>query len=218
MLKVDDIHHRYSTSKGTVEALDGVSLEVGKGELVLVCGPSGCGKSTLLLSAGAMMKPTSGTVLFDEIDLYKLDITDRTSFRRDRSGFVFQLFHLLPYLDALDNVLVGTTSCSEDEQRARDLLETIGLGQRIHHRPEEMSIGERQRTALARALVNSPALLLADEPTGNLDPESAEGVRHAMVDYQSKGGTLVVVSHNRTEFAMADRIIQMRSGKIESTE
>lgn len=218
MLTVDDIRHRYSTSKGTVEALDGVSLEVGQGELVLVCGPSGCGKSTLLLSAGAMLKPTSGRVLFDEIDLYKMDIGERTSFRRERIGFVFQLFHLLPYLDALDNVLVATPSSSEDEKRARELLETIGLKERLHHRPEQMSIGERQRTALARALVNSPALLLADEPTGNLDPESAEGVRNAMIDYRSRGGTLVVVSHNSTEFAMADRIIQMRSGKIESTE
>ena len=218
MLSLDDIRHLYSTSEGTVTALDGVSLDVTAGEMVLICGPSGCGKSTLLLSAGAMLKPTSGRVLLGDTDLYQIDVSERASLRGEKIGFVFQLFHLLPYLDALDNVLVATGSSGEDEQRARELLGAFGLGERIHHRPAQMSIGERQRTALARALVNSPALLLADEPTGNLDPESAEGVRNAMIDYRSRGGTLVVVSHNSTEFAMADRKIQMRSGKIESTE
>jgi len=214
VLNLADVRHIYHPPAGEVAALDGVSLSVSRGEMVLVRGPSGCGKSTLLMTIGAMLRPTAGTVRFEDTDLYQLEPHQRAAHRSINIGFVFQLFHLVPYLDAINNVLVGAASTSEDEPRARQLLGDFGLTERIHHRPAEMSIGERQRTALARALVHKPALLLADEPTGNLDPENAELVCNALVDFRSEGGTLIVVSHDGDEFAMADRTIEMRSGRI----
>ena len=213
MLKFESVSKTYQTAEGTVNALDHLDLTIDAGDFAVVKGPSGCGKSTLLLHAGGMLRPTSGTVAVNGQDLYALDTRARGAFRKANIGFVFQMFHLLPYLTVRENALL---SAPGQAAAADALLERLGLADRRHHRPGALSAGEKQRTAIARALLPEPALVLADEPTGNLDPDNAALVMQYLADYQTAGGTVVVVTHGADADQFATRKIQLRAGVLES--
>jgi putative ABC transport system ATP-binding protein len=214
MIEIENVWKTYPTAKGDLHALRGVSLQARGGELVAVNGPSGAGKTTLLLVAGGMLRPTSGEVRVAGRELYSLSHAERAAFRGEKIGFVFQMFHLVPYLDVLDNVLLAASQGSSARERARGLLESLGISHRAAHRPAELSAGERQRAAVARALVNRPSVILADEPTGNLDPESAALVLQALGDYRREGGTVIIVSHGASAAAHADRTLHVDAGRF----
>jgi ABC-type lipoprotein export system ATPase subunit len=201
---------------GQVAALDGVSLSLAAGEFVAVRGPSGCGKTTLLLAAGALLAGDEGQVLIDGQDPYRLGSDQRARFRAGKLGFVFQQFHLVPYLTVLENVLSPCLAlpAEDGERRAMQLIEHFGLTERIHHTPGELSTGERQRTALARALLNRPRLLLADEPTGNLDADSARAVLDYLAEFARDGGAVLLVTHDDRAAAYAPRTVRMEKGRI----
>ena len=217
VLSVSNLKKSYSTGDGEVRALDGVSLEVGKGELVTVHGPSGCGKTTLLLICGGLLYPDRGWVIVGGTDLYQLS-SDEMAERRARTiGFVFQQFYLVPYLNVLENVLVatlGVPTSNNPKTRAERLVDRFGLTGRAHHKPAELSTGERQRVAMARALVNEPVLLLADEPTGNLDDENSETVLRHLARFADEGGSVLLVSHDRRISVHAHRSCHMRAGRF----
>jgi putative ABC transport system ATP-binding protein len=214
-----DLRKTYRGGDGGVSALDGVSCALDPGDFCVVCGPSGCGKTTLLLTLGGLLAPDSGTVRIGDIDLYKLAPDDRSRMRAHTIGFVFQQFHLIPYLSVLENVLAPSIALRRDdvEDRARDLIARFNLRGRIDHLPSELSTGERQRTALARALVNNPALILADEPTGNLDPDNGEEVLAALDDFSHAGGTVLMVTHNPEAAARAQWMLTMNDGGISAS-
>jgi ABC-type lipoprotein export system ATPase subunit len=217
MIALEDVRKVYRTKRGEVPALDGVSFSVETGEFLTVRGPSGSGKSTLLLAVGGMVRPTEGTVTVDGKDVYALSAPERAAFRAGNIGFVFQMFHLVPYLTVLENVLLPTVvgDGSAGEPEALALLERFRMTDRAHHKPAELSTGERQRAALARALLRRPGLLLADEPTGNLDPENAAEVMGYLTEYHHDGGTVVVVTHEQAAADHAHRTVTIRGGKIE---
>ncbi|MGK0184856.1 MAG: ABC-type lipoprotein export system ATPase subunit [Verrucomicrobiales bacterium] len=212
MIAVEDLTKSYRTKGGgSLDVINGLNLEVGSGEFVVIRGPSGCGKTTLLLALGGMLRPSSGKILIGGTDVYALDSRARAAFRASSIGFVFQMFHLIPYLDVLENVLLGISnqSVSGDRQRAEQLIDRLGMSPRRFHRPSELSAGERQRVAIARALINQPKLILADEPTGNLDPDNADEVVGYLADYKADGGTVIMVTHGSNADQTADRIIQL---------
>ena len=199
MLSVRDLSKRYESGAGTLTILDGVSLELARGDAVCVLGPSGSGKSTLLFILGALEPPTSGQVTLGGQDPFALSEAKRAAFRNRNVGFVFQDHCLLPQCSVLENVLLPAVvaPAGDHAARARALLEQVGLADRLHHRPGELSGGERQRTALARALVLSPTLLLCDEPTGNLDRKAADRVASMLLDLHAAQQTvLVLVTHS----------------------
>lgn len=212
MLELTDITKRY----GAVTAVDRATLRVLSGEFVTVRGPSGCGKTTLLMIAGAMLSPTDGTVTMGDDDMYAMNTAARAALRATRVGFVFQMIHLVPYLTVIENVMLAAQTPAATRDRAKNLLKDLGLGERIMHKPHALSAGERQRAAVARALLNEPTIVLADEPTGNLDPESAASVFEALRRYRDSGGTVIAVTHGPSADGYADRTIHMRSGQIES--
>jgi len=216
MIQLDNVSKVYPTARGPVHAVREVSLGVEKGEFVAVRGPSGCGKSTLLLLVGGLTLPTSGRVRVAGKELAVKTPAYRAAFRAERIGFVFQMFHLLPYLNVVQNVVAAALPGRHAEARARatELLEKFHLGHRLTHRPAELSAGERQRVAIARALVNRPDLLLADEPTGNLDPDSATGVLDLLRAFNEDGGTVLLVTHQQQAAAYAARSIELREGRI----
>jgi len=216
MLTLQDLSKVYRTRAGEVKALDNVSLQIGKGEFVAVCGPSGSGKTTLLMMIAAMLRPSRGTVRFEDRDIYELAGPARAWFRAQNIGFVFQMFHLVPYLNVLENTLLaaGTVKRNGQKARAEELLQRLGLQQRLGHRPSELSAGEKQRTAIARALLNQPKLILADEPTGNLDAENAQGVLRHLQDFQQSGGTVIVATHGHAAREFATRTINLREGRL----
>ncbi|MEA3401966.1 MAG: ABC transporter ATP-binding protein [Armatimonadota bacterium] len=215
MIELEQVSKVYRSPDGEVRALDGVSMSVEGGDFVAVQGPSGCGKSTLLLTVGGMIRPTSGRVLIDGRDLYAMSAGERARLRARRIGFVFQLFHLIPYLTALDNVLVPSTAgAAVDAAGARELLERLQLGERLRHRPSELSTGERQRVALARALITEPEIILADEPTGNLDPENSAAVMSYLAEFHERGGTVLVVSHEELAAQYARRTVYLERGRV----
>ncbi len=216
LLRADNLTKRYAD--GDVQALRGVSLAIGPGESVAITGPSGCGKTTLLHLLGGLDRPSTGEVYFEGLPLGSLDLD---GFRARRLGFVFQSFHLLPTLSALENVQVpmfeGPWPRSERADRAASLLDQVGLAHRRRHRPGRLSVGERQRVAIARALANGPNLILADEPTGNLDSRAQGDVLALLARLrQDLGLTLVVVTHSREVAAAADREIQLKDGQLAS--
>jgi len=216
MITLENVHKVYHRASEQVRALDGVTLSVGRGEFVALRGPSGCGKSTLLLTVGGMVRPTQGRALVDGRDLYALSLRERAGLRAERIGFVFQMFHLVPYLTALENVLVPRLAgMSADREAAADLLERLQLGPRLYHLPSELSTGERQRVALVRALLKRPALVLADEPIGNLDPESGAQVMGYLAEFHRAGGTVLVVSHDPLAEQHADRTVHMVRGRLQ---
>ena len=211
MIEVQDLSHRYRGAN-EVTALSGVSLRVQTGELVVIRGPSGSGKSTLLMVLGGLLRPSAGEVHVAGEPLTRLDSRARDAFRRDHVGFVFQLFHLVPYLTAIQNTLLGPGPRRRDA--ASDLMISLGLGDRLNHRPGELSVGECQRTALARALLPRPDLVLADEPTGTLDAQSADEVCRILADYRKGGGTVVVVTHGEVASRYADRVLHLEGGVL----
>jgi len=204
---------------GGVTALDLVSLTVRRGELLAIVGPSGSGKSTLLNVMGTLDRPTSGTVSFEGQDLFQLPEAAQAEFRNKRIGFVFQFHHLLPEFTALENAcmpaLIQRRQPDEVRAEATTLLNEVGLGARLHHKPGELSGGEQQRVAVARALLQKPDLVLADEPTGNLDTHTGEALFSLMRELnKARGTTFVIVTHNDKLSSQADRIVHMQDGQI----
>jgi putative ABC transport system ATP-binding protein len=218
MVRLDNVSKLYRTPQGDVRSLDAVSLQVNAGEFVVIRGPSGCGKTTLLLTIGAMLRPTSGQVTIQNSNLYELSARARASFRARSIGFVFQMFHLVPYLTVRENVLLsdwGSASTTQ-QSRADQLIGELGLSARAHHIPAKLSTGERQRAAIARALLHQPRVILADEPTGNLDPDNAGEVFRHLKAFHRNGGTLIVVTHGSVENLGADRIVNLKAGKVDN--
>ncbi len=218
MVRLEKASKVYRTKHGDVKALDEVNLQFEEGEFAVVRGPSGSGKTTLLLSLGGMLRPTKGQVFINNSDIYTLSERERSAFRAENIGFVFQLFHLVPYLNVIDNVLLpaGVGGSRYSQEDAKNLLDRLHLTERIYHKPAELSAGEKQRTAVARALLKRPRLILADEPTGNLDPENAEEIIRYLAEYHSKGGTVIVVTHGKAADQYASRIVHLRKGHIDS--
>lgn len=216
---LEAVRKEYQRRGTTVAALDGVDLTIGTGEFVAVVGPSGCGKSTLLQILGGLLAPTQGTVRFAGDDLYhQRTVDDRARVRRSHMGFVFQTFNLVPYLSALENVQLpmAITGKPEDQQlsQAKALLERVGLGDRLEHRPGELSIGQQQRVALARTLANDPRVILADEPTGNLDPDTGGAILDMLTAIQGEGRTVVMVTHDPKAAERAGRILRLDRGRL----
>ena len=219
MIELQAVRRSYRTNGAAVHALDGVDLSIGAGEFVAVTGPSGSGKSSLLNSLGCLDRPDAGRYLIEGEDVAGFDDEATSDIRNRRIGFVFQSFHLLPRLTVLENVLLPLRFHREPpdwaQAHARDLLDRVGLSDRSHHRPNELSGGQVQRAAIARALLLKPALLLADEPTGNLDSKSAADVL-GLIDQVHRGGqTVVLVTHDNDVAAHAPRGVRMRDGRIE---
>ena len=219
MIKLENVSKTYQTRRGEVRALQEANLTVQPGELVLVRGVSGSGKSTLLLTIGGMHRPSAGRVEVDGQDIFKLNPQGRAAFRRQHIGFVFQTFHLVPYLSAVDNVLLAAVNANGDKDAVRDrattLLSDFGLASRLDHRPASLSVGERQRTAVARAMLNEPKVILADEPTGNLDSENANQVFALLKSFTQAGGCVVAVTHSDHHDAIADRVLTLKEGQIQ---
>ena len=223
IIKLNKLARQFQRGDMDVQALRGIDLTIDQGEFVALVGPSGSGKSTLLNLLGGLDRPSSGELWLDGIALHDADSQARTTHRRDRVGFIFQSFNLLPRFTALENVAVplmlAGVDKAERETRARTMLERVGLGHRLDHYPTEMSGGEQQRTAVARALIHNPSLILADEPTGNLDSVTGEEVMALLKELNVEQGiTLIVVTHDPDVASYADRIVRLRDGQIEAIE
>ncbi len=217
VLAINQLGKSFPSAAGEVHAVRDVSLEIAAGELVALRGPSGCGKSTLLMAAGGLLEPTSGSVEINGTDLYSLGQDGRAQFRAENIGFVFQQFHLIPYLDVRDNILAASLATARAEgERVDELLEIFGLQQRAHHVPAALSTGEKQRTAMARALLNNPKLILADEPTGNLDQDNAEALLEQLSGFSGKGGAVLLVTHDARVDDHAGRTIEISDGNLVS--
>ena len=218
MIELHDLSRSYVLGESVVQALDGVDLHIAAGEYVSLMGPSGSGKSTLLNTLGLLDRPSSGVYRLEGRDTQGLDEVERARLRRERIGFVFQSFHLLPRLSAFDNValpmLLAGLPVAERQTRVQEALAAVGLSERAHHRPNQLSGGQRQRVAIARASVMRPALLLADEPTGNLDSRAGSEVIELLESLNASGITLIVVTHDPGMGARAKRGIVLRDGKI----
>ena len=219
VIRVRDLTKQLPLGKVTVHALRGVSLDIYAGEMVSIVGPSGSGKSTLLGLIGGLDSPTSGIIEIDGVDISRMNEDQLTEIRNEKIGFIFQFFNLIPTLTALENVALPIQFAQKPkfkpEKRARELLKMLGLSDRMNHRPAELSGGQQQRVAIARALANNPPLLLADEPTGNLDTESGRIVLDALKQVQQESGTTVVIVTHDAELARyADRGVTLVDGEI----
>lgn len=217
VLRLTDVSKTYTGGSGRIVALDRVSLTVDAGEFAAIQGPSGCGKTTLLLTAGTLLQPDAGEIMFGDRPVQGLSAAERARLRAESIGFVFQQFHLVPYLSVLDNVLAPALAGHRNGQlaRAHALIERFGLAARARHVPAELSSGERQRCGLARALLNQPRLLLADEPTGNLDEENAAVVLAALREFADAGGAVLLVTHDVRAAASATTMLRMQAGRLE---
>ena len=207
----------YAVAAGQVDVLRGVDMRIEAGTRVAIAGPSGSGKTSLLLLLSGLERPSAGQVLIDGIDLGGLDSDGLADLRRDRIGIVFQSFHLLPSLSALDNVALPLQMAGArgDDAAATEMLHRVGLGERLAHKPSQLSGGEQQRVAIARALVHRPRLLLADEPTGNLDDHTAEAVRELLFGLNRElGTTLLLVTHDLAFAARCDRVLRLHEGQL----
>ena len=217
-IQVENITKVYRIGKVDVPALRGVSFEVQRGEFVSIVGPSGSGKSTLFYIMGGLTRPTSGRVLIDGADFAQMSDARRTEMRKRKIGFVFQKFNLLPTLTAKDNIEIAREIAGRDGQDPdfeKRVTEMLGISERLNHRPSELSGGEQQRVALARALINHPSIVLADEPTGNLDSQNSEIVLGMLRETNKKfGQTVLMITHNPAAASIGDRIIHMRDGLI----
>ncbi len=221
LLEARNLARHYTTIAGVVPALDGVSLEIHEGEVVALVGQSGSGKSTLLNLLGGLDRPTSGELLFRGRNLATLNGPELARYRRCDVGMVFQSFNLIPHRPAMDNVvlpmLFESTPKAERKRRAAELLESVGLTKRASHRPAELSGGEQQRVAIARSLANQPSMLLADEPTGNLDSRTAEEILQLLLSLnRDHGKTLVLITHDEHVAGVANRRIRLKDGKVVS--
>ena len=218
MLQMRSVTKSYNHRGKRVLALDNVTMEVPPGDFVSVVGPSGSGKSTFLLILGGMLSPAGGKVFVEGQSLYDLSPERRAALRKEKIGFVFQTFNLIPYLTALENVQIPLflAGIDEDTQRtkAASLLERLGLGDRLDHKPFELSVGQQQRVALARMLANDPAVVLADEPTGNLDPETSRSILSFFEEIHREGRTIVMVTHDERAASRAARTLKLFEGRL----
>ena len=219
VIRVSGLTKELPLGKVTVHALRGVTMQIYAGEMISIVGPSGSGKSTLLGLIGGLDSPTEGTIEIDGVDITHMNEDQLTEIRNEKIGFIFQFFNLIPTLTALENVALPIQFAHKPkfkpERRARELLEILGLGDRLKHRPSELSGGQQQRVAIARALANNPPLLLADEPTGNLDTESGVMVLEALKQVQQESGTtVVIVTHDPDMTAFTNRILTLIDGRI----
>ncbi len=209
----------YNLGKVKVRALNGVDLTIEAGEFVAIMGPSGSGKSTLMHIIGCLDSPTGGEYQLDGVLVSQMDKDDLASIRNSKIGFVFQSFNLLPHLNILKNVelplMYAGESLRERSRKAREILASVGLSDRLRHKPSELSGGQRQRVAIARAIVNNPAILLADEPTGNLDSQAGGDILEIFTQLHSQGNTVIIVTHDKAVAQRAGRIIRIMDGRIE---
>ncbi len=219
VLELENICKSYLLGSITVEVLKNVNLAISKQDFTLILGPSGSGKSTLLNMVSCLDIPTSGKVLLEGKDVSMLSEDDLAAIRGKKIGFVFQQFNLLTHLSALENVIIPTifqnVPREESEKRAKDLLSSVGLKERIHHKPMELSGGEKQRVAIARSLVNNPEIVVADEPTGNVDSKTGDVIMNILKDLNEKGRTVIVVTHDVELKRFANKIIKIKDGEIE---
>ena len=214
-LSVENLSKSFPDAAEEVHAVIDVTLEIAGGEFVALRGPSGCGKSTLLMAAGGLLEPSGGSVSVLGTDLYSLNQDGRARFRAENIGFVFQQFHLIPYLDVRDNILAASLATGAgDEERANKLLEHFGLTHRARHVPAALSTGEKQRAAMARALFNNPKLILADEPTGNLDRDNAESLLEQLSTFTNDGGSVLLVTHDARVEGHTDRTVEISEGRL----
>ena len=220
LIKLEDIVKNYKIGKIIVEALRKVSLDINRNEYVAIMGPSGSGKSTLMNLIGCLDTPTDGTYILNNKDVSKMDDNQLADIRNNEIGFVFQTFNLLPRYNALENVMLpliyAGVSKTERIRRAEDVCESVGLSDRIAHKPNELSGGQRQRVALARALVNNPSIILADEPTGNLDSKTSIDIMNVFDEIHRLGNTIILVTHEVDIAKRAHRIVKLFDGEVES--
>ncbi|QQL44898.1 ABC transporter ATP-binding protein [Sulfuriroseicoccus oceanibius] len=216
LISARDVTRQFRIGRRQIDVLRGVSLEIQRGEKVFLCGPSGAGKTTLMYTLAGLERPTSGEVLINGKSLYRGGRKEISRTRNQMMGYVFQNFLLMPELSALENVLLPAFIGRDDRlEQAKDILERVGMGHRLHHLPSELSGGEQQRVAIARALVNEPAILFADEPTGNLDSKAGAEVMELLTHLVSeKGTTLVVVTHDEGLTHLGDRVLHLVDGQI----
>lgn len=223
IIRTRDVTRHYAMGGETVEALRGVTLDVSVGEYVSIMGPSGSGKSTFFNMVGGLDKPTSGQVYIDEVDIAQLDVYELAWMRCRKIGYIFQTFNLLPVMTALENVTLPMTfaGVNADDARARgvELLRTVGLDGRLNHRPAELSGGQQQRVAVARALANDPVIILADEPTGNLDSSTGTEIIELLSRLNTERGvTIITATHDHKMLAASDRVVWIRDGRIDRIE
>ncbi|MHA2294870.1 MAG: ABC transporter ATP-binding protein [Candidatus Hodarchaeales archaeon] len=219
VVKIVGLTKSYQMGEVTIPALRGVNMEVFSGQLVSIVGPSGCGKTTLLNMIGGLDKPTEGKIFVNGNDMTTLNDKDLTRIRRHEIGFVFQSYNLLPVLSAFENVelpmLIAGVNRETRSSRTRELLQTVGLDDRRNHRPDELSGGERQRVAIARSMANNPSILLADEPTGDLDTENGQMVLNLLKKVNKSGQTVLIVTHDMTLADQTEKVIVLRDGLVE---
>ena len=219
LIRFKNIRKEYMQGDNRIDALAGIDFSLRKGEFIAIMGPSGCGKSTFMYTLGLMARPTSGEYLFEGKDVSKFDEDTLADIRNSSIGFIFQSFNLLPKTSVLDNVLLPTVYAKEGNEvkareRALELLEKVGMSHRLDNHPNQLSGGEQQRVAIARALINRPSLILADEPTGNLDSKTADDVMELIRALHKDGNTIAMVTHEEEVGAYAERVIRMKDGKI----
>ncbi|QDU82352.1 Macrolide export ATP-binding/permease protein MacB [Polystyrenella longa] len=216
MYHLDSITQSYHRRGNTIKALDDCSLEIADNDFLAIVGPSGSGKTTLLSVLGGMLAPTSGKVELEGVSLYDLSLEERAALRNQKIGFVFQTFNLVSWLTACENVqipmMLSGVAAPQQKEQAMALLERVGLADRTDHRPSELSQGQQQRVALARTLANNPQVILADEPTGNLDPETRKQVMSFLTEFHEDGRTIVMVTHDEKTASYANRSIQLVEG------
>lgn len=221
-IKMDDIAKQYGSGETAVKAVRGMTFEIKEGEFAGIMGQSGSGKSTLLTMMGALNTPSRGKYTVDGIDVYALGLDQRADFRREFLGFVFQSFYLIPYLTVLENVMLPLTTLRMRAQKKREMagsaLERVGLRDKSNRLPSEISGGEQERVAIARAIANEPPILLADEPTGNLDTTTSQGIMHLFQGLNADGTTIVMVTHNRECARYARRILEVSDGRLTERE
>jgi len=220
LIEINKLDKTYESGEECVMALTDVDLNIERGEFISVMGPSGSGKSTLLTILGGLNHPTKGEVMVDDIPIYKLSLEKLADFRREYLGFVFQSFQLIPYLTVIENVMlplsITDTSNRDQAKMAEEILERSGLRGKEKRLPDQLSGGEQERVAIARALVNSPPILMADEPTGNLDSKTGKEIMELFESLNKEGQTIVMVTHNAENLAYSSRAISLRDGKVES--
>lgn len=219
IMTIRDIKKSFITGKNQLNVLKNINFEVNKGEILMLVGPSGAGKSTLLSIMGGISRPTTGKVILDNIDVYNLDDDKLASLRNRKMGFIFQFHHLLPEFTALENVIIpalmDNVKKKDAIEKAKKILITLGLGGRLNHRPSELSGGEQQRIAIARAIINDPDIVFADEPTGNLDKQNAEIIHKIIIDLNKNfNQTFIIVTHNEKLASYGDRVIHIDDGEI----
>ncbi|RJS89205.1 ABC transporter ATP-binding protein [Candidatus Bathyarchaeota archaeon] len=223
IIETEDLARYYEVGGEVIKALDGVNLRVHRGEYLSIVGPSGAGKTTLFNMIGGLDRPTRGRVIIDGVDISQLDAYELAWLRCRKIGYIFQTFNLIDTLTALENVALPTIFAGvprdEGERKAKRLLEAVGLGDRLNHKPRELSAGQQQRVAIARAMANDPAIILADEPTGNLDLHTGMEIINLLRDLNEKRGvTLISATHDLKMIGASDRVVYMRDGKIEKIE